>query len=1029
MTGVELFTEKCRDLLELEREEEINQSTEALKGQSTKRLAERGFCLTRLRFQYTYTGLYGRTILVFEGESLSRAQTFGPGDIAAIYQQGHSIDEQAALARGLIFRLTTNTIHITIEDNDDEQFNSLSDTCLFMIIKMANDVTYRRLRHCLDLMIKRRQGIAYHLLDIAFDNGEPIPSNFSQNAGPSQWFNENLDESQRDAVNFALSSRDISIIHGPPGTGKTTTIVEYILQEALKRDAKILCCAPSNIAVDNLVERLGRKKQLKLIRLGHPARLLESIQRFSLESIVTENYQDVKNAIREDLNQCFTKLRKSTDRGERERLKKEIKNLRKDIRVYEEKASREAMQSVNVILCTLTSATDDSPLKLLPPNHFDLVVIDECSQALEVACWLALLRAPRCVLAGDHLQLPPTILSDKAAKEGLAITLMQRLIEQFGDKITRMLTIQYRMNEAIMQWSSNEFYQGKLVADKSVQSHLLKDLENISKRNHEDELDDENLSHCPLFLIDTTGYDMPEICLDDENSRGNEGEVALVSTHVKELIDNYGVSVDQIGVITPYNMQVQLLRQKLLGTYPMLEIKSVDGFQGREKEVIIISMVRSNQRGEVGFLSDSRRINVAITRARRHLCVVCNVQTVSHDPFMKRLIDYMLNNGEVRSAFELVDDNNFFQATISSKKSTTTTTSSSSKQPKQQTKKPKQQYPPKPRSEATNTLENVLTNILDLRIDAFLKDPNAQQLQFEDGLSSFGRHYVHELAEKYDLQHISEGTGEQRHITVMKKVSNDTATQRKVKKEEKIEEQEQEEMTTQFRSFSVLDDENDKKHSKSVIPKKATSTTITKEEQKQEISSEEISLSEKTASPVLTSTNLCRFCRKDIPPQNLQLHEVYCQRMHPSSSVSTTTNSASETSSSKLNVAPERPKTVKKKTSKLESMNTEASFDELLEAARQQDNVCNAQRCKIKISLLGQLCSYCNRRYCFEHSMPEVHGCGHQARTDMRQTHISTHSNVRPVYENSTISKDKRPYLERKLQEKINSKETQRKKK
>ncbi|CAF5143115.1 unnamed protein product, partial [Rotaria sp. Silwood1] len=206
-----------------------------------------------------------------------------------------------------------------------------------------------------------------------------------------------------------------------------------------------------------------------------------------------------------------------------------------------------------------------------------------------------------------------------------------------------------------MSWSSNEFYEGKLIADESVKSHLLKDLSNISKRDSECEIDDENLSQCPLFLIDTTGYDMPEISCDDENSRGNEGEVALVSIHVQELIENYGVSIDQIGVITPYNMQVQLLRQKLLNKYPTLEIKSVDGFQGREKEVIIISMVRSNLHGEVGFLSDSRRINVAITRARRHLCIICNVQTVSHDPFIKRLIDYMLENAHVRSAFELID--------------------------------------------------------------------------------------------------------------------------------------------------------------------------------------------------------------------------------------------------------------------------------------------------------------------------------------------------------------------------------------
>jgi superfamily I DNA and/or RNA helicase len=155
------------------------------------------------------------------------------------------------------------------------------------------------------------------------------------------------------------------------------------------------------------------------------------------------------------------------------------------------------------------------------------------------------------------------------------------------------------MNELIMNWSSNEFYQGKLLADSSVKSHLLKDLVNIVKRHHDDEPDDENLAQCPLYLIDTTGYDMPEICFDDENSRANEGEIVLVETHVKELIDNYGVSVDQIGVITPYNMQVQLLRQKLFVKYPTLEIKSVDGFQGREKEIIIISMVRSNVHGEI----------------------------------------------------------------------------------------------------------------------------------------------------------------------------------------------------------------------------------------------------------------------------------------------------------------------------------------------------------------------------------------------------------------------------------------------
>ncbi|CAF3109971.1 unnamed protein product [Rotaria sp. Silwood2] len=581
-----------------------------------------------------------------------------------------------------------------------------------------------------------------------------------------------------------------------------------------------------------------------------------------------------------------------------------------------------------------------------------------------------------------------------------------------------MLTIQYRMNEAIMNWSSNEFYQGKLIADESVKSHLLKDLSNISKRDNIYELDDENLSQCPLFLIDTTGYDMPEICCDDENSRGNEGEVALVSIHVQELIENYGVSIDQIGVITPYNMQVQLLRQKLLNKYPTLEIKSVDGFQGREKEAIIISMVRSNLHGEVGFLSDSRRINVAITRARRHLCIICNVQTVSHDPFIKRLIDYMLENAHVCSAFELIDDNNFFQGTILSKKSTV---SSKIKQTKQQSKKSKQQS--NQRSEATNTLENVVTNILDQRVEAFLNNPKVQKLQFEDGLSPFGRRYVHELAEKHNLQHISDGVGDQRHITIMKKTSVETITTKKIVENNQEEEEKREKMNEQFRSFSLLEEE--KKDSNQIIDK---STKLSKKISDQDSISKEKE-EKKIESPVLDAANLCRYCHKDIPSQNRQLHEIYCQRVNPLSSVAISTNEISEAECSKLNVAPERPKTAKKKENKLASINAEAPIDDLLEAARRQDNICNAHRCKVKITLLGQLCSYCNRRYCFEHSMPEVHGCGHQARKDIRQTHISTHANAKPVYENSSIDKDKRPHLERKLQDKITSKENQRKKK
>jgi len=334
-------------------------------------------------------------------------------------------------------------------------------------------------------------------------------------------------------------------------------------------------------------------------------------------------------------------------------------------------------------------------------------------------------------------------------------------------------------------------------------------------------------------------------------------------------------------------------------------------------------------------------------------------------------------------------------------------------------KKSKQQT--NQRSEATSTLENVLTNILDQRIQTFLNDPNVQQLQFEDGLSPFGRRYVHELAEKHNLQHISEGVGDQRHITIIKRTPIETNKKQEMVKNDK----EEEEINGQFRSFSVLEEEEEK-DSTPMIDKKTKSS---KKISDQNLISTEMNEEKIESPPVIDPTNLCRYCHKDIPPQNLQLHEIYCQRVNPLPSVSISTNGTSGATSSKLNVAPERSKTVKKKENKLASIDAEAPIDDLLEAARQQDNICNAQRCKAKITLLGQLCSYCNRRYCFEHSMPEVHGCGHQARKDIRQTHISTHTNVKPVYENSSISKDKRPYLERKLQDKIASKESQRKKK
>ncbi|XP_028515203.1 DNA-binding protein SMUBP-2 [Exaiptasia diaphana] len=358
-------------------------------------------------------------------------------------------------------------------------------------------------------------------------------------------------------------------------------------------DRHVLACAPSNIAVDNLVEKLAKNKA-KVVRLGHPARLLSSIQHYSLDAILTaSDSTSIIQDVRKDIDKALSKSRKSKEPSERRHLRQEIKTLRKELRQREEKAMKEVLIGAEVVLATNTSAGNDGPLGRLPMDHFDLVVIDEAAQALEASCWIPLLRAPRCILSGDHHQLPPTIVSPEAAKKGLDVTLMERVVKQYDDKVVRMLTTQYRMHESIMKWSSEQLYNNQLKADSSVQHHLLKDLPNVQETEE---------TTIPLLLIDTTGCDVMELEVEDELSKGNEGEADIVATHVTALI-NAGLDARDIAVIAPYNLQVELLRKRLSHVFPSLEIKSVDGFQGREKEAVIISLVRSNKQGTTTILT------------------------------------------------------------------------------------------------------------------------------------------------------------------------------------------------------------------------------------------------------------------------------------------------------------------------------------------------------------------------------------------------------------------------------------------
>jgi predicted DNA helicase len=449
-----------------------------------------------------------------------------------------------------------------------------------------------------------------------------------------------LNPPQLAAIDFALAAKDFAIVHGPPGTGKTTTVVEFIRRAVANGDT-VLACAPSNHAVDNLLEKLLTAGELP-VRLGHPARVVPELRERAID-ILAEKHPDARQArkVARDAFALFRQADKWTREkpqpGEKAALREEARDMLSEARKLEALAVERVLDEARVVCATLTGL--DS--QLLGQRRYDVVVIDEACQSTEPANWVPLLRANKLILAGDHCQLPPTILSPEAAERGLAISLMERLVARFGPSVSRLLTVQHRMHSAIMGFSNAEFYGGQLVAHESVAGHRLCDLPGVEANP---------LTETPVQFIDTAGASYDEELEEDTGSRRNMQEAALAVKKVAALLDA-GVNAAQIGVITPYRAQVRLLRERL-GHVPELEIDSVDGFQGREKEAIVVSLVRSNPEGEIGFLADTRRTNVALTRARRKLLVIGDSATLANDPFYQRMLTYFEQIGVTSSVWE-----------------------------------------------------------------------------------------------------------------------------------------------------------------------------------------------------------------------------------------------------------------------------------------------------------------------------------------------------------------------------------------
>ncbi len=447
-----------------------------------------------------------------------------------------------------------------------------------------------------------------------------------------------FNESQKQAIQFAMSARDLAIIHGPPGTGKTTTVVELIRQAVL-RGAKVLACAPSNTGVDNLLEKLVANR-IRVVRIGHPARVQEELQAYTLDALVeSDPAMKVVGEMMREAEKIARKASKFTRAkplpGERSDLRQESRRLRDDARVYERQIIANVLDRADVI-CATTNFDPD----ILGSREFDLAVVDEACQSTEPGSWPVVLRADRIVLAGDHCQLPPTIISAEAAAEGFAISLMERLIDLYGDTITKQLIVQYRMHEEIMQYSSKCFYNGSLQADETVRSHLLTDLTDPPYAT---------LLSTPVTFVDTAGAGWEEEQEIDGESRYNAEEAKWIIQQVRELCTS-GIDPKDVAIIAPYAAQVRWLRQNC--PFKAVEIDTVDGFQGREKEAILITLVRSNSIGEIGFLADTRRMNVALTRAKRKLIVIGDSATLATNAFYANMISYFESINAYRTIWE-----------------------------------------------------------------------------------------------------------------------------------------------------------------------------------------------------------------------------------------------------------------------------------------------------------------------------------------------------------------------------------------
>ncbi len=626
---------RLTQLVRLEEKEELAAYERERAELSLEAREQAGKALLRLVLADSHFNAAGHRMLTFRYENKKPLPsfTFEAGDIVGLSKD--TIFD-ADIPSGTVYERTSDSITVAFHRDLPPWVGGEE---LYYLSKTASLGTYRKTHGALKEAREAEHGRLAYIRNVLLGLKEPAVGDPVKMESLS-FFNARLNPSQKQAVRMALESPDICLIQGPPGTGKTTVLIEIIRQE-IAHGKFVFATAPSNAACDHILACLV-KAGVPALRLGHPARIMKHLRAHTLDyKVAYHPYAKIADEREAELERLRMKRERHRDRRalsweEQRELREQIRNLEQEIRTLDRDILAQVLREAPVMVGTHASSRDF----VLQDRRFDVLVMDEAAQATEPSSWIPILKAEKIVLAGDHFQLPPTVKSAEAEKKGLGVTLFAWLYSLVKNRFKMMLDIQYRMHEKIMNFSSSEFYGGKLIADESVREHTLSDLGHVQRTPETGE---------PLVFLDTAGRGFEEHQQPGGESRYNPEEADLVMEELRKLLEA-GVKPEEIAIISPYSAQTRLLMMKI--NDPRIEVDSVDSFQGREKEAVILSLVRSNVEGELGFLTDTRRMNVAMTRARRKLIVIGDSGTLSCLPFYQSFLQYAESIGAYQSSWE-----------------------------------------------------------------------------------------------------------------------------------------------------------------------------------------------------------------------------------------------------------------------------------------------------------------------------------------------------------------------------------------